>query len=60
MYRSKVCVQEFLYCVPGLDIQPELSKIDNPALKKQLQVAKHFKFYDESYTFFFKFGRLTP
>ena len=25
MYQSKVCVQEFWYCVPGLDIQPELS-----------------------------------
>ena len=34
MYRSKVCVQEFLYFVPGLDIQPEQSDNDNPALKK--------------------------
>ena len=31
MYRSMVCVQEFLYFVPGLDIQPEQSKTDNPA-----------------------------
>ena len=26
MYQSKVCVQEFWYFVPGLDIQPEQSK----------------------------------
>ena len=25
MYQSKVCVQEFWYCLGGLDIQPELS-----------------------------------
>ena len=31
IYRRKVCVQEFLYFVPGLDIQPEQSKTDNPA-----------------------------
>ena len=34
MYQSKVCVQEFWYLVPGLDIQPEQSENDNPALKK--------------------------
>ena len=34
MYWSKVCVQSFWYCVPGLDIQPELSEIDNPARRK--------------------------
>ena len=34
MCRSKVCVQKFWYCVPGLDIQPELSEIDNPARRK--------------------------
>ena len=48
MYRSKVCVQEFWYVVPGLDIQPELSKNDIPACKKAvagcktLQVIYHF------------------
>ena len=31
MYRPKIWVQEFWYCVPGLDIQLELSYIDNPA-----------------------------
>ena len=31
MYRSKVCVQEFWYFVPGLDIQPEQSKNNNTA-----------------------------
>ena len=30
MYRSKVCVQEFLYFVSGLDIQLEQSENDNP------------------------------
>ena len=34
MYRSKVCVQEFWYFVPGLDIQPEQSENDSPARKK--------------------------
>ena len=34
MYRSKVCVQEFWYFVPGLDIQPEISENDNPVYKK--------------------------
>ena len=47
MYRPKVCVQEFLYFVPCLDIQPELSEesVRTTILhaKKLLQVAKHFK-----------------
>ena len=34
MYQSKVCVQEFWYFVPGLDIQPEKSKNNNPPCKK--------------------------
>ena len=34
MYWSKVCVQDFWYFVPGLDIQPEQSENDNPACKK--------------------------
>ena len=34
MYRSKVCVQKFWYCLPSLDIRPELSEIDNSAPKK--------------------------
>ena len=34
MYQSKVCVQEFWYFMPGLDIQPEQSEDDNPASKK--------------------------
>ena len=39
--------QEFSvwYIVPGLDIQPEQSKNDNPAHKKLLQVAKHYELY---------------
>ena len=48
MYQSKVCVQEFWYFVPGLDIQHEQSENDNPALKKVVtccetrQVIYHF------------------
>ena len=34
MYRSKVCVQEFWYFVPDLDIRPEQSENDNSAVKK--------------------------
>ena len=37
MYQFKVCVQEFWYCLPGLDIPPELSKIDNSARKKAVE-----------------------
>ena len=36
MHGSEVCIQEFWYCVPGLDIQPELSENDNPARKKAI------------------------
>ena len=51
IYRSKVCVQEFLYIVSGLDIQFEKSEYDSPVCQKnRLQVAK----YDESYTVFFE------
>ena len=34
MYQSKVCVQEFSYFVPGLDIQLEQSMNDSPVSKK--------------------------
>ena len=34
MYQSYVCVQEFWYCLPSLDIQPEQFEIDNSAPKK--------------------------
>ena len=37
MYWSKVCVQEFWYWLPSLDIQPELSEIDNSAPKKAVR-----------------------
>ena len=40
MYQLKVCVQEFWYCVPGLDIQPELSEIVNSACKKAVAGCK--------------------
>ena len=40
MYRSKVCIQEFWYFVPGLDIQPEQSENDNPARKKAVAGCK--------------------
>ena len=40
LYQSKVCVQEFRYCVPGLDIKPELSEIDNSAHKKAVAGCK--------------------
>ena len=40
MYQSKVCVQEFWYFVPALDIQPEQSENDNPALKKAVACCK--------------------
>ena len=47
MYRSKVCVQEFLYIVSDPDIQVEKSEYNSPVRKKnRLQVAK----YDETYT----------
>ena len=36
MCGSKVWVQEFWYFVSGLDIQSELSKINNPARKKAI------------------------
>ena len=51
MYRSKVCVQEFWYFVPGLDIQLEQSENNSPICKKnRLQVAK----YNKSHTGYFK------
>ena len=51
MYRSKVCVQEFSYFLPGLDIQLERSRVPQSCTQKnQLQVAK----YNESYTIFFE------
>ena len=59
MYRSKVCVQEFWYCVPGLDIQAVMNlrpiQDENPSTTflYELQVAK----YDESYTVFFMESR---
>ena len=34
MYQSMVCIQKFWYFVPGLDIQPEQSKNNNPVCKK--------------------------
>ena len=34
MYQPKVCVQEFWYFVPGLDIQHEQPENDNPACNK--------------------------
>ena len=34
MYQSKVCVQEFLYFVSGLDIQVEKSEYDSPVRQK--------------------------
>ena len=40
MYRSKVCIQEFWYCVPDLDIQSELSEIDNSARKKAVAICE--------------------
>ena len=40
MYQSKVCVQDFGYFVPGLDIQPEQSENDNSSLKKQVAGCK--------------------
>ena len=37
MYLSIICVQEFWYFVPGIDIQPEQSKNDNPDAKKAVK-----------------------
>ena len=49
MYRSKVCVEEFWYFVPDIDIQVEESENDNPALQKanaaNLPVYKQVKSY---------------
>ena len=51
MHQSKVCIQEFLCFVSGLDIQLDQSKNNSPVRKKnQLQLAK----YGETYTGFFK------
>ena len=57
MYRFKVCVQEFWYCLPGLIFNLSYPRSTILHAKKLLQVAKHFKKYEESYTVFF--GRLT-
>ena len=43
MYRSKVCVREFYYLVHGLNIQPEQSENDNPALKKAVADCETFQ-----------------
>ena len=51
MHWSKVCIQEFRYFVPGLDIQPEQSEKYNPALKKAVASCKTRQFI---YHFFLK------
>ena len=48
MYQSKVWVKELWNILSGLKIQPEQSKNNNPACKKQLQVARDNKLYTVS------------
>ena len=52
MYQSKVCVQGFLYFVPGLDIKPELSKNDNLQAKSScrlLNTLTNIQFYSSDW-----------
>ena len=52
MYQSKVYVQGFLYFVPGLDIQPELSKNDNLQAKsgcRLLNSLTNIQFYSSDW-----------
>ena len=53
MYRSQVCVEEFWYFVPGIDIQVEESENDNPALQKAYGANSPVSKQVNSYAIFF-------